>query len=232
MKLDCPAGVDVEIKPVAAEGRNDRTHRQEGRHDPDLRRAGRVIPVTVIEAGPCPVVQVQDRTRTATRAVQLGFGRSKRAAPPRPSSGHFKKRRLGGRRACCGVPVDDGGGLEVGTGADVSTVREGDRVDVPGVTKGRGFQGVVKRHGFSGGRTHGVDVPQAARLDRRVGVPVARDQGQAPAGPHGRRARDDEATSRSWASTPSRTCCSSSRRGSRRPANGFVIATRRSQEVT
>ena len=114
---------------------------------------GRVVPVTVIQAGPCVVTQVKTPDRDGYTAVQLGFEEVKRRN--RPLAGHMK--RAGGLfRYLREVPVSDPEGVEVGQRVDVSICKEWGSVDVTGTSKGRGFQGVVKRHGFGGGpRTHG-----------------------------------------------------------------------------
>lgn len=117
---------------------------------------GRVTPVTVIEAGPCTVVQKKTREADGYEAVQLGFGRMKAQRVTRPMAGHFRQAGKGGfvelrEFRSLGDPP-----LEVGQEVRVDMFREGDVVDVTGHTKGRGFAGVVKRWNFRGGRaTHG-----------------------------------------------------------------------------
>ena len=117
---------------------------------------GRVVPVTVIEAGPCPVLHVSDVAK-GSKAVQLGFGLRKAKRTTRAELGHAKRAGLEGAPAVLrSLPLP--AGIEVAPG-DVVTVQifqPGDSVKVTGTTKGRGFQGVVKRHGFRGGpATHG-----------------------------------------------------------------------------
>ena len=119
---------------------------------------GRVVPVTVIEAGPCPVLQVHTPAN-GRWAVQLGFGQLKPKRSSKPKAGHAKKAGLET------VPVVlKEFGLAPGTEAapapghvvTVGIFQPGEWIKVTGTTKGRGFQGVVKRHGFSGGpATHG-----------------------------------------------------------------------------
>jgi large subunit ribosomal protein L3 len=117
---------------------------------------GEVIPVTIIEAGPCTVTEVRTRERDGYAAVQLGFGTNKESRFTRPVLGQFKKRNLPPSRELKEFRVEDVQGLEVGQSLDVSMFEAGRHVDVQGVTKGRGFQGVVKRHGFvSGHASHG-----------------------------------------------------------------------------
>lgn len=108
--------------------------------------------VTAIEAGPCVVTQVRTMAKEKYNAVQLGFGKAKRLNSPQ--RGHLKE--LGQFRYLREFRVDDIEGIEVGNQVDVSLLKEGDLVDITGVSKGKGFAGVVKRYGFAGGpKTHG-----------------------------------------------------------------------------
>lgn len=118
---------------------------------------GRAIPVSVIEAGPCVVTQVKTPEKDGYVAVQVGFGDVSPKRVNKPMKGHFKKANVAPKRYLRELPVDDLSGLEVGQEIRVSDVfREGDTVKVTGISKGRGFQGVVKRHHFHGGpQTHG-----------------------------------------------------------------------------
>jgi large subunit ribosomal protein L3 len=121
---------------------------------------GEAVPVTVIEAGPCTVTDVRTAERNGYGAVQLGFGTKKEARFTRPVLGQFKKRNLPPARTVREFRVDDVAKFEVGQTLDVTMFEKGQHVDVQGVTKGRGFAGVVKRHGFvaghaSHGPTHG-----------------------------------------------------------------------------
>jgi large subunit ribosomal protein L3 len=121
---------------------------------------GDVIPVTVIEAGPCTVTEVRTQQRDGYMAVQLGFGTNKDKRFTKPVLGQFRKRNLPASRFLKEFRLESVDGLEVGQTLNVSIFEKGQHVDVQGVTKGRGFQGVVKRHGFvaghaSHGPTHG-----------------------------------------------------------------------------
>ena len=117
---------------------------------------GRVIPVTVIEAGPCTIVQRKTRQRDGYDAVQLGFAAKKAHRVSKPMLGHFQKAGKGAFGALRELHVDTDSPLETGQEIRVDIFREGDLVDVTGQTKGRGFAGVVKRWGFKGGRaSHG-----------------------------------------------------------------------------
>jgi large subunit ribosomal protein L3 len=113
---------------------------------------GTVVPVTVIEAGPCVVTQVKSPESDGYTAIQLGFEESKRLN--QPQRGHLKG--LPPLRRLRELRTDDAADYERGQRLDVSMFKAGDVVDVTGVSKGKGFAGVVKRHGFGGGpRTHG-----------------------------------------------------------------------------
>ncbi len=114
---------------------------------------GLAHPVTVLEVGPCVVTQIKTPERDGYSAVQLGFGLDKRLN--RPERGH---RQASGfmSRTLREVNVDDASEYAVGQVVKADTFAEGDLVDVIGTSKGRGFQGGVKRHGFRGGpKTHG-----------------------------------------------------------------------------
>jgi large subunit ribosomal protein L3 len=115
-----------------------------------FRDDGRVEAVTALEAGPCSVVQIKTVAKEGYNAVQLGFGEAKHLKSPQ--RGHL--RGLGKFRYLREFRVDDIGDIEVKV--DASLFKEGDLVDVTGLSKGKGFAGVVKRYGFAGGpKTHG-----------------------------------------------------------------------------
>jgi len=117
-----------------------------------FRDDGRAEAVTVIEAGPCTVIQVKTKGREHYEAVQLGFGEAKRLSSPQ--RGHLKE--LGQFRYLREFRVDDTEGIQVGDKVDASLFEAGDLVDVIGISKSKGFAGVVKRHHFAGGpKTHG-----------------------------------------------------------------------------
>jgi len=112
---------------------------------------GAAVPVTVIEAGPCPVVQVKTEETDGYRAVQLGFGGQKSKNATRAEAGHAKRAGLEATPATLKeFPIAADETFEVGQTVTVDRFKAGDRVKVVGTTKGRGFQGVVKRHGFTG----------------------------------------------------------------------------------
>lgn len=113
--------------------------------------AGAVVPVTVVEAGPCPVVQVKTTDKDGYDAVQLGFDAQKANRTSQAELGHAKKAGLElAPRTLREFPVDNGTSYEVGQHLTVDQFTAGDKIKVVGTTKGRGFQGVVKRHGFGG----------------------------------------------------------------------------------
>ncbi len=130
---------------------------------------GVVMPVTVIQAGPCYVTQVKQKTTDGYDAIQLGFGEVKEKRLTRAQQGHLgllkSDKKYPNRKKTASIPpvrhlrefrtrqVTE---FEIGQVLTVDQFQEGDRVDVVGKSKGRGFTGVVKRHGFRGGpRTHG-----------------------------------------------------------------------------
>jgi large subunit ribosomal protein L3 len=117
-----------------------------------FRDNGMVVSVTLIEAGPCVVTQVKTKAKDGYEAVQLGFGDKKR--PNKPMQGHFLPSRAS--RYLREVKADDPSDYSVGQTVNVEIFTEGEKVDVIGRSKGRGFAGTMKRHGFGGGpRTHG-----------------------------------------------------------------------------
>ena len=119
---------------------------------------GEVVPVTVIEAGPCFVAQIKTDERDGYSAVQMGFGEAKPKSLTRPQLQHLEKSNLSALRFLREIrmPADAIAQFEEGQRVTVDLFEEGEFVDVTGTSKGRGFAGVVKRHGFSGGpKTHG-----------------------------------------------------------------------------
>jgi large subunit ribosomal protein L3 len=117
---------------------------------------GVAVAVTVIEAGPCVVTQVKHEETDGYGAVQLGFGKARRKSLTKPLAGHFEKAGVSPLKKLREFRVSDPSGFEVGQEIKVDVFEPGELVDVTGWSKGRGFQGVIKRHGQSGGReTHG-----------------------------------------------------------------------------
>ena len=115
--------------------------------------ASQVVSVTVLEVGPCVVTQVRTNQRDGYEAVQIGFGHAKQLT--KPARGHLKASGAESR-VLHEFPADDISEYSVGDAVPVTLFQPGDVVDVAGRSKGRGFQGAVKRYGFAGGRkTHG-----------------------------------------------------------------------------
>ena len=111
---------------------------------------GAQVPVSVVEAGPCPVTQIKTDESDGYQAVQLGFGAQKAKRASRAEVGHVAAAGLeAAPRVLREIPVN-GESYEVGQTLTVEQFEAGDRVKVTGTSKGRGFQGVVKRHGFAG----------------------------------------------------------------------------------
>jgi large subunit ribosomal protein L3 len=116
---------------------------------------GRYVPVTVIEAGPCTVVERRTKEKHGYEAVALGFGTVKKRRLTRALAGHYKKQGVDPVRYVREFR-DDIEGVEAGATITVAAFEPGDRVDVVGVSKGHGFSGGIKRHNFSGGgASHG-----------------------------------------------------------------------------
>lgn len=118
---------------------------------------GQAIPVTVVEAGPCKVLQVKTVETDGYNAIQVGFANKKAQRVNKPDAGHFKKSDSEGFYHIREFRVADAAQYTAGQEISVSEIfKVGDVVHVQGTSKGKGFQGVMKRHGFAGGRdTHG-----------------------------------------------------------------------------
>ncbi|MBK8208417.1 MAG: 50S ribosomal protein L3 [Planctomycetes bacterium] len=119
---------------------------------------GTIVPVTILEVGPCTVGQIKTEENDGYFAVQLGFGDIKLSSVRKPQKGHWKKAGAEPRRRAHEVRLEKASELKAGDVLKVSDVfKEGEFVDVSGKSKGRGFQGGIKRHGFkSGPRGHGT----------------------------------------------------------------------------
>ena len=134
--------------------------------------AGKVIPVTVIEAGPCTVVQKKTEEKDGYNAVQLGYGDVAEKKLTKPELGHLKKAGEARKSTLKEFKLANCDALNVGDEVKVDVFAEGDRVDVTGISKGHGYQGVIKRHG-------------AARLKESHGTgPVHRHAGSMGASSH------------------------------------------------
>ena len=119
--------------------------------------SGKVIPVTVVEAGPCVVTQKKTVETDGYVAVQLGFGDVAEKKLSKPEAGHLKKAGVAPKKYLKEFKLDGAADMNVGDEVKADTFASGDKIDVTGISKGHGYQGVVKRHGFGGvgGQTHG-----------------------------------------------------------------------------
>ena len=106
---------------------------------------GKVIPVTVVEAGPCPVVQLKTVEKDGYQAVKLGFDEVKEGDLNKPELGQFKKAGVAPQKVLKEFRLQDVAAYEIGKTVTVDTFAAGDKVDVVGLTKGHGFSGVIKR---------------------------------------------------------------------------------------
>ena len=133
---------------------------------------GKVIPVTVVEAGPCVVAQKKTIETDGYEAVQLGFESIKEAKLTKPEAGHLKKAGVEALKHLKEFRLEDCSALNVGDVVKADTFAEGDWIDVTGISKGHGYQGVIKRHG-----AHRTDMT-------RGGGPVHRHAGSMGASSH------------------------------------------------
>jgi large subunit ribosomal protein L3 len=118
----------------------------------------RVVPVTVVQAGPCVVTQVRTPDRDGYQAVQLAYGAVKPRRVNKPETGHFAKAGVAPRRHLVELRTADASEYTLGQEVTVAAFQPGEYVDVTGRTRGKGFAGVMKRHGFRGLRaSHGVE---------------------------------------------------------------------------
>jgi large subunit ribosomal protein L3 len=111
----------------------------------------KLIPCTVIEAGPCVVALVRTLKRDGYRAIQLGYGDVKESKVNKPQAGHFKKAGVAPKRYLAEVRLDEGEEYKLGDTVTVDGFEPGMHVHVTGTSKGKGFAGVMKRHNFKGG---------------------------------------------------------------------------------
>lgn len=117
---------------------------------------GAETPVTLIQAGPCVVLALRKKESEGYHAVQLGFGERKESRTPQPVLGQFKRAKVSPKRFIREIRTEELEGLQVGQALNVDQFEVGEFVDVEGISIGKGFQGVVKRHHFRGGpKSHG-----------------------------------------------------------------------------
>lgn len=125
--------------------------------------AGNVVPVTVVAAGPCVVVGVRTPAKEGYAAMQLGFEEIAEGKVGKPLRGMFSKQGVRPHRVIREVRLAQGEQVEVGQSMNATAFAKGDRVDVVGVSKGKGFSGTMKRHNFGGQRdSHGVSLMHRA----------------------------------------------------------------------
>ncbi|MBQ2967764.1 MAG: 50S ribosomal protein L3 [Clostridia bacterium] len=118
---------------------------------------GKIIPVTVIEAGPCVVTQKKTTDNDGYEAVQLGFQDKKEKHTNKPEEGHFKKAGVTAKRVLKEFKLETAADMNVGDEIKVDAFAAGDKIDVTGTSKGHGYAGAIKRHGFSRLKeTHGT----------------------------------------------------------------------------
>ena len=117
---------------------------------------GRVVPVTLIEAGPCPILQKKEKSKDGYDALQIGFDPKPKRLTNKPEMGRFTKSKVSPIRYMREIRIQDVSKYEVGQVLDVEVFKKGEKVDVTGISKGRGFAGTVKRHHTSRGpESHG-----------------------------------------------------------------------------
>src|SRR4051794_1708737 len=124
--------------------------------------AGRLVPVTVVQAGPCVVTQVRTSDSDGYAAVQIAYGAIDPRKVNQPMTGHFAKAGVTPRRHLVEIRTNDAGKYELGQQVTVELFEAGEGVDVVGTTKGKGFAGVMKRHGF-----HGVSSSHGSHRNHR-----------------------------------------------------------------
>jgi large subunit ribosomal protein L3 len=123
---------------------------------------GKVIPVTMVEAGPCTVTQIKTVEKEGYGALQLGFGAVKEKKVSKPQKGHFESKNLEPRRHLAELRVEDPAGYRLGQEITVDIFAKGDHVDITGRSRGKGFAGVIKRYNFRGGpASHGAHFHRA-----------------------------------------------------------------------
>ena len=148
---------------------------------------GSLIPVTIVEAGPCVVTQVKTKTNDGYDAVQVGYSELKDKHTNKAQSGHFNKASVKAKRFLAEFHPVSNYDYKTGQEFGVSLFKEGELVSVTGRSKGRGFSGVMKRHGFGGGpKTHGQrEHPRSAGSIGQASDPSRVFKGMKMAGQYG-----------------------------------------------
>jgi len=111
----------------------------------------RVVPVTIIEAGECVVTQIKTSEKDGYSAIQIGFGEIREKLVNKPAKGHFEKAKVKAKRHLAEIRIDEGEEYKIGQPVKVDIFEVGEKADVTGISKGKGYAGVVKRWGFGGG---------------------------------------------------------------------------------
>jgi large subunit ribosomal protein L3 len=148
---------------------------------------GILVPVTVVEAGPCVVTQVKTKNSDGYDAVQIGYSDLKNKHSNKPLSGHFKKANVSAKRFLAEFQPVSNYDYKAGQQFGVSLFKKGELVSVTGTSKGKGFSGVMKRHGFGGGpKTHGQrEHPRSAGSIGQASDPSRVFKGMKMAGQYG-----------------------------------------------
>ena len=148
---------------------------------------GILVPVTVVEAGPCVVTQVKTKNSDGYDAVQIGYSDLKNKHTNKPLSGHFKKANVSAKRFLAEFQPVSNYDYKAGQQFGVSLFKKGELVSVTGTSKGKGFSGVMKRHGFGGGpKTHGQrEHPRSAGSIGQASDPSRVFKGMKMAGQYG-----------------------------------------------
>ena len=148
---------------------------------------GTLVPVTVVEAGPCVVTQVKTKSSDGYDAVQIGYSDLKNKHSNKPLSGHFKKANVSAKRFLAEFQPVSNYDYKAGQQFGVSLFKKGELVSVTGTSKGKGFSGVMKRHGFGGGpKTHGQrEHPRSAGSIGQASDPSRVFKGMKMAGQYG-----------------------------------------------
>ena len=147
---------------------------------------GLLIPVTVLEAGPCVVTQVKTTENDGYQAIQVGFGEVKVNKVNKPMKGHFAKANVDPKKVLKEFRLESIESMEMGSEIKADIFAAGDRVDVSGVSKGKGYQGPIKRHGQrTGPRTHGSKFHRAVGSMSSATTPGKVKKGKKMAGQMG-----------------------------------------------
>ena len=186
---------------------------------------GCVARVTVLEAGPCPVTAIRTAERDGYEAVQLAFGASKEKHLSKAELGHLEEGRRAADAHARRVPRRGRRAARSARRVTVEAFEVGARVKIAGISKGKGFQGTIKRHNFSRGpKSHGSHNVRAPGSIGASADALARLQGHPRPGPDGQQARDAEGPRGRARSTPRRTCCSCAARSPARAAGSWRCA--------